>query len=217
MKKVNWICYLIFILGSMYMGPSSATLLSFSPSTNTVNVGDTFDDDVVISDLYAANGSREIVSAFDLDVLYDPTVLNATGVAFGTSLGLITSTDPFDLFSDAWIFTGLSPGRVDFGESSWLPNADLLTLQPNDSFTLATLSFVSLAEGFSTLIFDPVVFPGVDVKGYDPFIPFDLSNSTEQGAVTVVSTAVPEPGVLFLMISGLLSLGIAGRIKTIMK
>ena len=100
MKKVNWICYLIFILGSMYMGASSATLLSFSPSTNTVNVGDTFDVDVVISDLYAADGSREIVSAFDLDVLYDSAVLNATSVTFGTfldPLGLWFSLQDVDL------------------------------------------------------------------------------------------------------------------------
>ena len=209
MKKVNWICYLIFILGSMYMGASSATLLSFSPSTNTVNVGDTFDVDVVISDLYATDGSREIVSAFDLDVLYDSAVLNATGVIFGTSLGLNVSDDPFDFFADALVASDLSPGRVDLAELSYLFNSELLALQPNDSFTLATLSFDAIGLGISSLTFDPIEFPGVDVKGYDPFSPFDLSNSTGQGTVTVV----PVPGALFLMITGLLSLGIAGRKK----
>ena len=120
MKKANWICYLIFIFGSLYMGPSSAVSLNFSPSTTTFNVGDSFDVAVVISDLYAADSSREIVSAFDLDVLYDPAVLNATGVTFGTSLGVNTSTDPFDFFSDALIASILSPGRIDFAESSFL-------------------------------------------------------------------------------------------------
>lgn len=208
MKKVNWICYLIFILGSMYMGASSATLLSFSPSTNTVNVGDTFDVDVVISDLYAADGSREIVSAFDLDVLYDSAVLNATGVTFGTSLG---DEFFFEVFNFPPVFLS---GGVDFAAVSYLFDFELLGLQPNDNFTLATLSFDAIGAGVSSLMFDPVAFPGVDVKGLDAN---RLDLSTLQGTVTVVSTAVPEPGILLLMLSGLLSLGIAGRIKTIMK
>ena len=206
MKKINWICYLIFMFGSMYLGPSSATVLHFSPSTNIVNVGDTFDVDIVISDLYAADSSREIVSAFDLDVLYDPAVINATGVAFGSSLG---DESFLDVYNDA-IF---SSGRIDFAALSLLSNTQLLGLQPNDSFTLATLSFDAIGLGISSLTFDPVEFPGVDVKGYNVFIPFDLSTSTGQGSVTVV----PVPGALFLMITGLLSLGIAGRKKIILK
>jgi len=205
-KKANWICYLIFIFGSLYMGPSSAVSLNFSPSTTTVNVGDSFDIAVVISDLYAADNSREIVSAFDLDVLYDPAVLNATGITFGLSLG---DEFFFEVFNDA-IF---SPGRIDFAALSLLDVADLLVLQPDDSFTLATLSFDAIGLGISSLTFDPVEFPGVDVKGYDPFTPFDLSASTGQGSVTVV----PVPGALILMISGLLSLGVAGRKKIILK
>jgi hypothetical protein len=188
------------------MGPSSAVSLNFSPSTTTVNVGDSFDIAVVISDLYAADNSREIVSAFDLDVLYDPAVLNATGITFGLSLG---DEFFFEVFNDA-IF---SPGRIDFAALSLLDVADLLVLQPDDSFTLATLSFDAIGLGISSLTFDPVEFPGVDVKGYDPFTPFDLSASTGQGSVTVV----PVPGALILMISGLLSLGVAGRKKIILK
>lgn len=210
MKKVNWICYLIFILGSMYMGPSSATLLSFSPSTNTVNVGDTFDVDVVISDLYAANGPREIVSAFDLDVLYDSAVLDATSVTFGAfldPLGIGLSFQDIDLSV---------PGVIDIAELSLYFDFELEALQP-DSFTLATLSFDAIGAGASSLLFDQnsLPLPGFfDVKGYGGLL---LDVSAEQGSVTVVSSTVPEPGILLLMLSGLLSLGIAGRIKTIMK
>ena len=155
MKKANWICYLVFIFGSMYMGPSSAAILNFSPSTTTVNVGDTFDVDVVISGLMA---DGEIVSAFDLDVLYDPTVLNATGVAFGLSLG---DESFFEVFNDV-IF---SSGRIDFSAVSFLSDTELLGLQPDDSFTLATLSFDAIGAGFSSLMFDSVASPEFYVVG----------------------------------------------------
>jgi len=199
---------LVAIFGLLYLGPASAVSINFSPSNSSVLVSDSLNVDIVISDLYAADGSREIVSAFDLDVTYDSSVLNATGVSFGALLGANMSTDPFDFFSDAFIVSVLSPGRVDFAESSWLTNTDLLSLQPDDNFTLATLSFEAIGVGVSLLEFDMITPPGIDVKGFDPFTPFDLGDPTD--AVVSVS-AVPVPGAMLLMLTGLLGIGIAGR------
>ena len=145
---------LIAIFGLLYLGPASAVSINFSPSNSSVLEGDFLNVDIVISDLYATDGSREIVSAFDLDVTYDSSVLNATGVSFGALLGANTSTDFFDFSSDAFIVSVLSlgpPGRVDFAESSWLTNADLLSMQPDDNFTLATLSFEAIGVGVRSL------------------------------------------------------------------
>jgi hypothetical protein len=206
-KKQPGLC-LIVLIGLLYLGPASAVSISFSPSNSSVLEGDSLDVDIVISDLYATGGSREIVSAFDLDVTYDSSVLNATGVSFGTLLGANTSTDFFDFFADAFIASQLTPGRVDFAESSWLSNADLLSLQTDDNFTLATLTFEAVGVGVSLLEFDMITIPGIDVKGFDPFAPFDLGNPA--GAVVNVS-AIPLPGAMLLMLTGLLGLGIAGR------
>lgn len=216
MKKNNWVISFLLFGSLLSVGSASAISIDFSPESETVYIGDSFGVDVVISDLYATDTSREIVSAFDLDVIYDASVLTATGVTFGSSLGLNPSTDPFDFFSDAWITEVLTPGRLDFAESSWLSNSDLLDLQPNDSFVLATLNFVSIAEGFSSLIFDPVGYPGIDIKGYDPFSPFDMSQSTGAGQVSVLrSTQVPVPATLFLLIVGLFGLVSCNRFKRI--
>ena len=217
MKKINWISSLIFIVGSMYFGPSSAVIIGFSPSSQAVNVGDEFNVDIVISDLFASDGSREIVSAFDLDVLYDSSLLNATTVTFGSSLG-----DPDPFLFEALFDSVLSLGRVDLAELSSLCAEEDLTdpfcsfgpflvdLQPNASFTLATLSFEAISEGTSLLRFDALTIPGVDVKGLDPFTPFDLSSTTGQAEVTIVAS-VPEPGILLLMLTGIFGLGLTIR------
>ncbi len=84
----------------------------------------------------------EIVSAFDLDVLYDPAILNATSIAFGPALGF---TD-IDTFASS-IF---APGRLDFANISLLLNDELAALQGN-SVLLASLTFSAIGIGFSTL------------------------------------------------------------------
>ncbi len=205
MKNTKGLNFLIFIGCFAFLNSASAAVIDFSPSSTTVDVGDAFSVDVVISDLYASDGSREIVSAFDLDVLYDSTVLDATGVTFGASLG-------DELLFEVLNVAVLSSGRVDFAALSWLWNDELLALQSEASFTLATISFEALTAGSSFLTFDPDIYPGVDVKGLDPWTPFDLSNSTGQGQVTVnAAVSVPEPSLVLLMITGLLGLGLARR------
>ncbi len=103
-----------------------------------------FSVDVVVSGLSSAN---EIVAAFDLDVTYDPSILTATGVTFGTLLG-----DPALFEADNGVV--LTSGRIDFWALSLLSDADLVLLQP-DSFSLATFSFQTLGAGTTDLLFDP--------------------------------------------------------------
>ncbi|WP_297820765.1 cohesin domain-containing protein [uncultured Paraglaciecola sp.] len=198
LKKYGITC-LILISSYLPFGSASAVMIGFSPSSITVNVGDTFDVDVVISDLFA---SGEIVSTFDLDVTYDAAILNATAVSFGSylddALGLSFQDAEFTL------------GRIDFSELSFLGDSELQAIQV-DSFTLATLSFEALAAGVSSLFFDPNTLPGVYVIGLDPSTSLDLSASIGTGDVRVAAVKVAEPSILFVMITGWLGFAITQR------
>ena len=138
-------------LATLYQTPAVAGVsLSLQPVAQTVNLGDQVMVNVVISGLDAAS---QIVSTFDLNVNYNPGILNAIGVSFGALLG-----DPDLLEADAGKVLS-TPGVVDFWELSYLSDADLAALQP-DSFTLATLSFQAVGLGTTTLIFDSVTPSG---------------------------------------------------------
>jgi hypothetical protein len=186
----------IFVLGIaafaalVIAAPARAVTISFVPTSTTVDVGDSVDIDVVISGLAL---DEEIVSAFDLDVDYDLSIVNATGVTFGPYLGL----PPDEVFQDFF----LSPGFIDFFAVSSLKDNELAILQPDDSFVLATLSFDALAPGTTALIFDPVKFPGVLVVGRAD-TPLDVT--ALPGEIIVrgpIST--PEPSTLWLGLVGL--------------
>ncbi len=185
MVKKLYVIAILFGASCLLVPSAQAISLDFVPASQEVVVGTSVSVDIVISGLDLAG---EIVSAFDLDVTYDSTVLQATGVTFGTSLG-----DPFffDVVEDSDTSTA---GVVDFAALSFLSNLDLADLQ-GDSVTLATLSFDSIGVGTSSLAF--ILNALNDVKGLDPFIPLTLTTGT--GSVT----AVPEPGTILLFASGL--------------
>lgn len=205
LKKYGVAC-LLLIASFLPFGSASAVIIGFSPSSSIVNVGDTFNVDVVISDLFA---SGEIVSAFDLDVTYNAAVLDATGVTFGSYLD--------DLFFPSLTDSVLTSGRIDFSELSFLFDVELLAIQP-DSFTLATLSFDAIAEGNSLLEFDPDSAPllgALDVKGFFDLDTFEAEiltfESVGQSNITVQGATIPEPGIAILMLTGLLGIGVANR------
>ena len=62
---------------------ASAISINIVPSTQTVQNGDAVSADVVISGLTSAN---EIVSAYELNIGYDASILDATSVTFGSYL-----------------------------------------------------------------------------------------------------------------------------------
>jgi hypothetical protein len=159
-------------------------------------MGDAFAVDVVVSGLSSAS---EIVAAFDLDVTYEASILSATGVTFNTLLG-----DP-DALPDPGAVNGavLTSGRIDFWALSFLPDAELLLLQP-DSFSLATLSFQAIGAGGTTdLLFDPNTPPGIDVKGlFGDRLDLDV-NAASVTVTTAEPNPVPEPSTIWMCLLGL--------------
>lgn len=167
---------LALLAGALVFGApvAHAATIGFSPSSTTVTLGDSFSVGIVISDL-----SGEIVSAYDLDLIYDDSIILATGVTFGPLLGEESFFEVFN-FADVSL-----SGVVDLSQLSLLLDADLFALQGGDSFILATLDFDTVAEGISALDFD-FSFPN-EVAGSDGQVLDVASNS---GSVTV---PIPEP------------------------
>jgi len=104
-----------------------------------------FNSLLVISGLTA--GAAPSVSVFDLDVSFNPTILSFGSVAFGDPvLG-----DQLDLLGlGSFTSTIVGVDTVNLLELSFDPAAVLNALQPGD-FTLATLTFNTLANGISSL------------------------------------------------------------------
>jgi hypothetical protein len=177
---------LLALPAALFAAPVHAATIGFAPASVIAAVGETFAVDVVVSDL-----GGEIVSAYDLDIVFDASVLSATGVAFSGALG-----------GGAFLDAILAPGLVDLAGVSLLSDAALLALQGGGSVTLASIGFTKTGEGSSALDF---VFDAVnDVKGANGQI---LALAAVPGSVA----PIPEPSAALSFGAGLLVTGFALR------
>jgi len=177
MKNIYSAVILSLCLSLAWLTAEAEVALDLNPSSPySVNTGDALDVDVMISGL-----SGEIVSAYDLDIVFDASVLQAIGVDFGTWLGDALS---FEVLESA--FLDNSGGVADIAAVSLLSDSDLFALQAPaaGSMTLATLHFTALQDANTSLNFLWGV--GNDVKGANNSVIFP----------------VPEPGVLALLSLG---------------
>lgn len=168
--------------------PASAVSIGFDPEVLDVALGASVTVDVVFSDL-----GGEIISAYDLDITYDPAVVDATGVVFTTSLGdelFFETLNAFDVSA---------AGTIDLAQLSLLPDPTLEILQPGDPVTVATLLFDTVGVGTTELGF---VFDAFnDVKGRDGLI---VETLAEGGSIRVQDPGpgIPEPSGALLFAVG---------------
>ncbi len=193
MKKLVFANIIIGLALLLMPAAAGAVSIGFSPSAQAVDVGDPVFVDVVISDL---NG--EIVSAYDLDITYDASILTATDVTFGSFLG---DEFFFEVFND---FDLSGSGVVDMAQLSLLSDADLAAMQPA-SFVLATIEFQAIADGTSALDF---VAP-LDIKGLQASI---IDVDPASGSVTV-GAPIPEPSAALIFGLGAFIVGAATRVR----
>ncbi len=178
----------------LWGAPSSAVVIDFVPSDQTVALGTDAFVDLVISGL--GDFTAPSLGAFDLDVTYDAAILSPQSVNFTPRLGdgtLGQSIEGLDVSI---------PGLIDFFIVSLLSQQELEILQP-ESFVLATFSFQAIAPGTSPLVLTQVLLG--DALGAD------LVASAGSGRITVTGSGsgVPEPapaGLLFAAVLGLATL-----------
>lgn len=178
------------VLACVVAVPAHAVSIAIVPSVASVDTGGTFSLDIVIGDL-----GDQVVSGFDLDLVYDATLFNATGVDFGTGLGPDASLQ-FPSFA-------LGAGRIDFSNLALYSDAELAALQ-GTSVRLARLNFGAIGAGSGLFSLDAKTAPGILAIGRDA-LPLEFASV---GTATVQATrpsAVPEPGTAGLALCALLA------------
>ena len=201
MSFFRGIAITIAVLGCLPAPAAFAITIGFDPSSQSVGLGDAISVDVVFSDL-----GDEVISAYDLDITYDASVIDATGVIFTTALGDELFFEVFNAFDIS------TAGVVDLAQLSLLSDATLAALQPGDAVEVATLAFDAIGAGTAELGF---VFDDLnDVKGRNAAV---LPVVGEVGSIFVEGNGgggqapVPEPSAAILFAVG--AILVRGRMR----
>ncbi len=122
----------------------SAPIVTFTPSSTQIAVGGTVNIDIYISGL-----DDEVLSAYDLNLLWDPGVVHFT--LFTQYLGQFGSSmfgfgDPDN--------TPVSQGNAGAWVNS-MEEDDWLVANQDDSFLLFSIQMTGMADGATTLAFGP--------------------------------------------------------------
>ncbi len=205
-------------IGFMPFGGDPSKNFSVNSFNYMPQTSGTFSVDVMIEFLPQGQQAGQIVSAYDLDVLYNSTATVNTSVRFAPWLGnpgsLLLPPEVLQQYSVTGTDGLPGQGVVNFLAGSLLNDSELLALQhdPRVSYpyvTLATLDFNVTAGTDLLLLFDWSNVRGQrDVKGLSSPGPdgFPLA-----GVILPAAPAVPEPGTLLLIGAGALTLLIRRR------
>lgn len=190
MIKIGKIIRSLSLAAVLWLPVSSvmAVAITISPVSQTVTLGNTAAIEIGISGL--GDGSSPSLGVFDLDVLFDPSILAFNSVVFGDPI----LGDQLDLSGFGSLTSVItSSGTVNLFELSLDSAADLDSMQSGE-FILARILFNSLSIGDSAL--QIVINDLGDANGAA------ITAAVSDAKITV--SAIPEPGSIFLMISGLL-------------
>jgi len=176
---------------------SAAIVFSFTPSATQIAVGESVSIEATISGL-----GTEILSAFDLNFVYDPAILNWTLIQyFGGNLG--NSIGQAD--------NGLPNGNLGFDDSS-LDDDQVLAASQADSFLLFRFSLKGTADGATTFTLGPSFDFDRNFVGLG-FQSLNVDVGSVCIAVGTGSCVVPEPASYGLAAIALLAAGAASRTR----
>jgi len=174
---------------------ASAHTLTLSPASTTVIAGAGFSLQVLASDL-DGEAPGDIVSSFDLDVGFDPSVVSAISVNFNTAY-----FDP--------LFSGFDVGfgTIDlFGLSIHSDDALRALQGDGPSLLLASISFKAVAPGTSLLALSTQELTGgLDGQG-NATLEQGVDDIDAQVVVIESGNQIPTPGTVSLIGIALLAL-----------
>jgi hypothetical protein len=179
-KKISIVLFLL-CTSSVLSTQLQAAIISFDPSSQSVQLGDTATVDLRISGL-----GDDILAAFDIDVSFDDSILAYQSFTFGTGLDVLGYGSIQDVDDSV-------SGTVNVYELSFDFDSDLINLQPNN-FVLGTFTFDTLSIGTSAL---DVTY--VDLVGANYSL---LQASVVSGSIS----AVPVPAAIWLFGTALIGM-----------
>lgn len=189
------------------ISPAHSISIGVSTSLPAVQSGDTVSVDIVARDFAAG----EFVSAFDLGLSFDPTLLQfqAGSWSVGPGLGTVADVDYFD-FSD---FSSAGDGSLIGFVVSLLDDNTLAGLQQGSSVVLASLEFMALDVGVATVAAIGLACNSASgaidpATGFAGLLDIGSCSGAEVGIEPGSGGSVPEPGPLALWCVGLFALGL---------
>jgi hypothetical protein len=180
--------WLLAVLLAVPSAVSAAPIVSIQPPVTTVNVGDVFVLDVSIA------GADDLF-AFDVEVSFDQTIVEALHLVAGTFLGSSVGVD-VDFFSDFI--------DNDFGEASGAQSRLVFPGVSGDG-VLFGIAFRAIAVGTTDVDFD------LECDALDPFCSGLRDSNDEPTAfdsvlgVVNVAANVPEPATALVVGIGLIA------------
>ena len=209
-KKLTVFLAVLFLVGVGMVGTSEAsTVISVTPSSQTIAPGDVASVDITVSGVTQAIGAFSFLLSFNDSILGAPATFTpdpdgAMGAGLDFSFGFTgAGGSPLDLY-----FLAEYQGT--------LSEADLLAMEA-PGFVLARVTWTGLNQGLSPLTLSVHPSTGVYLSDYDGLL--EVPATAVNGSVCVADplsrtnpcATTPEASTLSLMVAGLATLAFVTR------